>query len=92
MCPEKRKTVMKAYIISQFGYCPLVSMFFSRSLNYKINSLYERASRITCGARSPSLEDLLKNDNSVSIHHRNLQALATEMFKVENNIALEIMK
>ena len=24
LCLEKRKTVMKAYIISQFGYCPLI--------------------------------------------------------------------
>ena len=34
----------------------------------------------------------MKKDNSVSIHHRNIQALATEMFKVKNNIAPEIMK
>ena len=27
MCLEKRKTVMKAYVASQFGYCPLVWMF-----------------------------------------------------------------
>ena len=38
MCLEKRKTVMKAYIISQFGYCPLFWMFHSRGLNNKINS------------------------------------------------------
>ena len=35
---------------------------------------------------------LFFKDNSVSIHHRNIQALATEIFKVKNNIALEIMK
>ena len=33
---EKRKIVMKAYIISQFGYCSLVWMFHSRGLNSKI--------------------------------------------------------
>ena len=92
MCLEKRKTVMKAYIASRFGYCPLVWMFHSRSLNNKINSLHERALRITYGDRSSSFENLLKKDNSVSIHHRNIQALATEMFKVTNNIAPEIMK
>ena len=83
---------MKAYMISQFGYCSLVSMFCSRGLNNKIYSLHERALRITYGVKSSSFEDLLKKDNSVSIHHRNIQVLATEMFKVENNIALEIMK
>ena len=34
----------------------------------------------------------MKKDNPVSIHHRNVEALATEMFKVKNNIAPEIMK
>ena len=52
----------------------------------------ERALRITYSDRSSSFQDLLKKDNSVSIHHRNIQALATEMFKVRNNIAPEIMK
>ena len=83
---------MKAYIISQFGYCPLVSMFCSRGLNNKINSLHERVLRITYGVRSSSFEDLLEKGHSVSIHHWNIQALATELFKVENNIAPEIMK
>ena len=80
---------MKAYLASRFGYCPLVWMFYSRSLNNKINSLHERALRITYG---DSFENLLKNDNSVSIHHRNIQALAIEMVKVKNNNAPEIMK
>ena len=52
VCLEKRKTVMKPYVASQFGYCPLVWMFHSRSLNNKINSLHERALRITYGHRS----------------------------------------
>ena len=67
-------------------------MFHSRGLNNKITSLQERELRITYCDRSSSFQDLLKKDNSVSIHHRNIQALATEMFKVKNNIAPEIMK
>ena len=65
MCLEKRKTVIKAYIISQFGYCSLVWMFHSRGLNNKINSLHERALRITYRVRSFSFQDMLKKDNSV---------------------------
>ena len=33
-----------------------------------------------------------KKNNSVSIHDRNMHVLATEIFKVNNNIAPEIMK
>ena len=67
-------------------------MFHSRGLNNKMNSLHERALRITYGDRSSSFEDLLKKDDSVSIHHRNLEALTPEIFKVKNNIAPEIME
>ena len=67
-------------------------MFHSRGLNNKINSLHERGLRITYGDRSSSFEDLLKKDNSAPIHHRNMQALATEMFKVKDNVAPEIMR
>ena len=66
-------------------------MFHSRRLN-EINSLHEIVLRITYGDKSSSFQDLLKKDNSVSIHHGNIQALATEMLKVKNNIAPEIMK
>ena len=38
------------------------------------------------------LSDLLKKDNSILIYHNNMPVLATEMFKVKNNIALKIMK
>ena len=47
MCLEKRKTVMKAFVTSLFGYCPLVWRLHSRSLNNKLNSLHERVVRIT---------------------------------------------
>ena len=82
---------MKLFIISQFGYCPLIWMFYSRTLNNKINSIHERALRITYNDRKSSFEKLLRKDNTVSIHHRNLQVLATEIFKIKNNIAPKII-
>ena len=35
-------------------------------------------------------ENLLEKDNSVSMHHKNIQALAFEMFKVKHKLCPEI--
>ena len=78
---EKKRIVMKAFIESQFGYCPLIWMFHSRSLNNKINRIHERALRVTYNDKSSSFQDSLQKDNSVSIHYRNIRSLATEIFK-----------
>ena len=39
---ERRRMIMKYFILSQFGYCPLIWMFHSRKLNNRINRLHER--------------------------------------------------
>ena len=39
---RKRKSLMKAFIMSQYSYCPLVWMFCSRTLNTKINNIHYR--------------------------------------------------
>ena len=42
MSLEKRRTVTKTFIESQFNYYPLISMFYLRAINNKINHLLER--------------------------------------------------
>ena len=66
-------------------------MFHSRALNNKINSIHERALRITYNDRTSTFEELLNKDNSVSIHHRNLQVLVTQLYQVKCNMAPEIL-
>ena len=46
--------------------------------------------RLLYGDQSSSFEKLLEQDKSVTIHTRNLQILATEMFKVYRNISSPI--
>ena len=89
---DKLKLIMKAFIESQFGYCPLIWMFHSRTLNNRINRLHERALRLAYKDREASFEQLLNLDKSFTIHHRNLQKLATEMYKVKNNLSPSFMK
>ena len=82
---------MKAFVESQFGYCPLIWMFHSRGLNNKINRIHERALRITYKDKSSTFQELLEKDNSVSIHHRNVQKLAIEIYKVLHGFSPPIL-
>ena len=88
MDQNKRRMLMKAFIISQFSYCPLVWMFHSRNTKNRVNKIHERALRLVYDD-SPylSFDELLIKDKSVSIHQRNLQLLATEIFKVKNGVS-----
>ena len=66
-------------------------MFHSRKLNERINHIHERALRIVYKDFNSSFEELLIEDNSLNIHHRNLQKLVTEIFKVKNSLSPELM-
>ena len=87
----KRRTITNAFITSQFGYCPLVWMFHSRKLNNRINKIHERALRIVYNDDLSSFDELLNRDSSFTIHSRNIQAIAIELYKVVNGLSPEIM-
>ena len=50
-------------------------MFYSRNTNVKINKLHKRASRLV-------YDELLEKDNSLTLHHYNIQTLCIELCKV----------
>ena len=88
---KKLRVIMKTFIMSQSSYCPLVWMCHSRTLNNKINKLYERTLRVVYDDRQSTFEELFNIDKSVTIHQRNLQVLATELYKVYLGLAPELM-
>ena len=85
---KKRNALLKTFFESQFSYCPLLWMFCSRKLNKKINRLHERALRIAYEDYISSFEELLVKDGFVTIHQRNLKALAVEMYKLSHELVL----
>ena len=66
-------------------------MFHSRKLNSRLNELHEKALRIVYQDYASSFTELLEKDNSPTIHNRNIQMLATELFKVKNELRSPFM-
>ena len=62
-------------------------MFQSRRVNNKINHLRERSLRIVYKDNCISYVNLLLKDKSFTIHQRNIQSLAIELFKVKRNLS-----
>ena len=76
--------------MSQFNYCQLIWMCHNCSKNNKTHRLHQRCLRLLYNDKKFSFHDLLEKDSSVPIYHRNLRALATEMYRIYNGIITEI--
>ena len=66
--PEKKTTFNECL----FGYCPLLWMNHSRTLNKRINGLLKRELSLVYKDFPLSFSEPLERDKSVTIHHRNL--------------------
>ena len=84
MSISKRRKIMNAFFMSHFNYCQMIWMFYSRSLEHRINRLHERCLRIVYSDQLSTFKDLLVLDGNLTIHQRTIQTLAIEMFKVKN--------
>ena len=68
MTQGKHRMIMKAFIDSQFSYCPLVWIFHGN--NNTMNKIHESALRMVYN------DDSSSHDNTFTIHQRSLQKLA----------------
>ena len=89
---DKKKILMNSFVRSQFSYCPLLWMFCSRGQNDRINDIHKRALRMVYLDFDSSFAELLEKDASVTIHQRNIQLVAIEMFKVVRGVGPEIVR
>ena len=88
---QKRKLLMNAFFNAQFNYCPLIWMLHSRQNNNKIKHLHERWLRLIHNDKLSSYEELLEKDGVVPVHHKNIQSLAIEMFRIKHGQSPEIV-
>ena len=62
------------------------------TFNERVTSLCKKATqKLHALSRISTFTELLEKDNSVTVHERNLQTLAVELFKVVNGLSPEIM-
>ena len=66
-------------------------MLHRRQNNNKIKHLHGRCLRRIHNDKLSSYEELLENDRSVSIHHKNMQSLAIEMVHTKHGQSPEIV-
>ena len=62
-------------------------MCHSRTLNNKINRIQEQDLRIVYNDYKFSFKEILERNHSFKIHKRNIQYLATEAYKVKNDLS-----
>ena len=67
-------------------------MFRGRTTNARITHVHERALRIVYRNNSFCFDQLLKIDKPCNIHHKNIQTLTIELYKVKNNLSNQIMQ
>ena len=77
LCLDKRRTLFKSFIETQFNS------------NKEVNRLHERALRLVYDDYSSSFETLLERDSSFTIHHQNIQSMLIEIYKSLNKASAE---
>ena len=92
MISHKRKLSMNAFFTSHFSCFSLTWMYHSRSNNRKISMFHERCLKIIYNEKQSSFTELLNKDNYFSVHIKNIQRLAIEIFCFYNGLSPPLMK
>ena len=66
-------------------------MLHSRTLNNKTNHIHERALRTVYSDYNSSFNEPFNKDSSLTIHQRNVQSLATEIYKYLHGLSPAIL-
>ena len=89
---DQRRLLLNFGIKSQFTYCPLIWVFTLRYLNNALNNnIYEGALRLIYKDHEKSFNSILTESNLKTIHQKNLEFFAIEMYKFENGLSPSIM-
>ena len=83
---------MSSLLMSQLSYCPLIWIFHSQAIEHRINRIHERILRLIYpNQHQLTFKELLEKSKTITIHQRNLQTLANEIYKAKNKISPEVV-
>ena len=66
-------------------------MLCSRTMNNKINHIQKRALRIVYSGYNSSFYELLEKDDNFTVHQKNFQNLAIEIYKYLHGLSPAIL-
>ena len=65
-------------------------IFCGRKINTRVNHVHGRALRIVYRNNSLCFDQLLQIDKTCYIHHKNIETLGIELYRVKNNLSNQI--
>ena len=88
---DQRNLIFNSVIKSQFIYFLLIWVFTSRYLNNALNKIHERDLRLIYNDHEKSFNIFLTENSLKTIHQKNLEFLATEIYKFQNSVSPTMM-
>ena len=91
LAPDQKLLLLNSEVNFQFSYCSLIWMFTSRYLNNALNSIHERALRLIYNDYELPFDRILEDNKQKSIHQKNIESLAIEIYKFQAGLTPPIM-
>ena len=88
---DQRNLLLNSVIKSQFTYRPLIWMYTSHYLNNALSNIHDRALRLIYNDHEKSFNSILTDCNVKTIHQKNLEFLAIEIYEFQNGLSSPIM-
>ena len=85
------KALASSFVNSQFNYCAIVWVFYSRKSKLRLKNIHKRTLRVDYNEYEKNYKDLHADHDEISIHQKHLQYLAIEVFKSANKLNPQFM-
>ena len=66
------KALASFFVNSQFNYCAIIWMFYSRKPKLRLENIHKRALRVVFNECDKNHKDLLADHDEISIHQKHL--------------------